>query len=198
MSRAEQFRQRREDLALKRYDLVFRHLAAKNGLFWTRSQIILVAHAALLGFMLKELASASPYTGWPELIVDLSVGVIGFILAVFWHYAVKSGWRWLEHWRSILRHLESQAYAEINVLRRAPLPKISPGSTDLARWTATLFIAVGTCVPVSVLCADPKTGILAPQPIAADGGFSPSLPRRNDAVRLSSLSQDMCSFLPIL
>jgi len=43
------------DLALKRYDIVFRYSIYENTIFWTRAQFFLVANAALFGFVISKL-----------------------------------------------------------------------------------------------------------------------------------------------
>lgn len=128
------------DDRVKRYDMVLRHLASENGLFWTRCQLFLVASAALLGFALKVIYDLQIHDTWRHTLIALFAGMSGLCLSVLWHLAIGAGHAWLEHWRTILKELEPMVFGETPVIRGRPTLK--RGSTRVARDTAWLFTIV--------------------------------------------------------
>ena len=47
------------DLALKRYDVLFRYLAYENTVYWSRSQFFLVANAGMFAFAAAKLPTST-------------------------------------------------------------------------------------------------------------------------------------------
>jgi lysylphosphatidylglycerol synthetase-like protein (DUF2156 family) len=133
------------DLALRRYDTVFRYLASENAIFWTRSQLFLVANAALIGFVTKDLPSAVAQVSFAKLVM-LILGCLGaLLLCVLWHLAVIAGSNWWRHWHGLLETIEPDAFGEHNVMRRRPAR--TPRFRLIARSAAWLF----TCMWIGVL-----------------------------------------------
>ena len=125
------------DLALRRYDIVLRYLATEVQVYWTRSQLFLVANAALLGFELNGLPVSSGVRT-DKLIALIFAAGIGIALCLFWRGALSSGDGWMEHWKSALRLWEESAFGDVNLYRKRPdgVPK----SRRAARKAALLFL----------------------------------------------------------
>lgn len=61
---------REVDLALRRYDIVFRYLATENQMSWTKNQFFLAANGGLLAFAPSRFPKDAT---WPSLLVRLSL-----------------------------------------------------------------------------------------------------------------------------
>lgn len=108
------------DLALRRYDTVFRYVASENAIFWSRSQLFLVANAALFGFGTKDLPSSLLLYSWWKIAMSM-VGVLaGLCLCLLWHESILAAGTWFEHWHAVLTTLEPPAFHDLNVVRHRP------------------------------------------------------------------------------
>jgi len=123
------------DLALRRYDTVMKFLGTEIQVYWTRSQLFLVAHTALLGFGLKEIAVSNDASEAKVLLL-LVASLAGVTLCVLWHRGLTAGEGWMEHWKKALRKWEDVAFEE-NLFRERPCT--IPISRHVARSTAWLF-----------------------------------------------------------
>lgn len=132
--------ERQQDLALRQYDCILRYLASDNTVYWSRSQLLLVANAALVGFIFKEIPSPrSPGETWTQLIVLTVSCLVGIGLCSVWFLAIKAGLRWMDRWIAILQRLEGRAFGEISVHRER---FSGVRSRTIANLTAALFMAV--------------------------------------------------------
>ncbi len=138
------------ELALKRYDVVMRYLASDNAIYWTRSQLLLVAHAALLGFLGNQLKDVPADLGgeqWYKLIALAVEPAFGLCLCVIWYFAIKGGRHWMDRWEKILTDkLEAGAFGDIEIYRNALRPK--PRTRNVAWMTLGLF----ACLWSAALC----------------------------------------------
>jgi hypothetical protein len=129
------------DLALSRYDTLLRYLAYENTVYWTRAHLLLVANAALLGFVSTRIPTSSlSSVSWTQLIVLAVVCLSGMALTIIWHFALAAGSGWISHWTSNLARLEGQAFGDMNLVRERPTGVVS--AQKVARATAFLFTAL--------------------------------------------------------
>ena len=137
-----------QDGALKRYDIFSKYQSGESALYWSRSQLFLVANATLAGLVGRDLArSEVPQVEWA---LPLACG-FGLLLSLGWHFALSAGNAWQEHWTGILRGYEPYALGEIRAFRGGPYDHAATmntghglklGARALARWTAALFTAI--------------------------------------------------------
>jgi hypothetical protein len=134
------------ELSRKRYDIVLKHLAYENTAYWTRSQLFLVANAALIGFALKEIPTSLVGVSKTRLVTLLVCSVVGILLAVLWIYGLKAGQGWINHWVAALKSWEGSAFGDVNLLRSRP--DGVPSATRIARMTSLLFAVLWSAVSV--------------------------------------------------
>ena len=132
------------DLAIRRYDIIMRYLASDNAIYWTRSQLLLVAHTTLLGFWGNQLPRNLGEEPPLKLIFLLIECGLGGCLCLIWHYAIRGGQYWMDRWEKTLLELEDAAFGKSAEVYRgmdgASRPK--PRTRDLARWTLVIFCAI--------------------------------------------------------
>jgi hypothetical protein len=135
------------DLALRRYDIVFRYSVYENTIFWMRSQFFLVANAALFGFVVsKEIASEALFH--PRLFELVCVG--GIILSWLWYRSSRAAEYWISRWENICTRLEPEAFQNIEVLRNCRPPGHF-STKAVARYAAMLFLVLWVAALVFVL-----------------------------------------------
>ena len=127
-----------KELALRRYDSVLRYLGTETQIYWTRSQLFLVANTALLGFELNGIRDEAP----TERLIALLFGAfIGVWLCFLWRSGLDSGEGWMEHWKTALRQWEELAFGDVNLYRIRPADVPKP-TRRVARKTLWLFLMV--------------------------------------------------------
>jgi hypothetical protein len=138
------------DIALRRYDTVVKLLTTDSQIYWARSQVFLVANAALVGFEFSSIPIANDAR--QTKLLALAVGAAtGIILCILWRRGLKAGKAWTEHWKAALRTWEQAAFGDVNLYRVRP-PHISRAGI-VARGTAMLFLALWIIVAAYVaLC----------------------------------------------
>lgn len=125
------------DIALKRYDTVLKLLTTDIQVYWTRSQLFLVANAALVGFELNSIPIATD-AHMPK-ILALALGAItGIIICILWRRGLKAGQGWMAHWKSALSTWEIAAFGGVNLYRARPVNV--PKSSGVAGGAALLFL----------------------------------------------------------
>jgi len=136
------------EVALKRYDTIMRYLASDNAIYWTRSQLLLVAHAAMLGFLgnqFKDVPTDIKTYAWFKLGALFVECLSGLGLCLIWYFAIKGGRYWLDRWENILKNqLEEQAFDQINVYRNI-MDRPKPRTRTVAYLTLGLFAFVWLC-----------------------------------------------------
>jgi len=133
-----------QDLALRRYDTVLKYLATETQIYWTRSQLFLVANAALLGFGLNNVP-VSPDVRWGKLIALLLEAGVGIYLCILWRRGLRSGRGWMEHWKSALRFWEEPAFGDVNLYRSRPA-SVPESTSGVAQDAAGLFLVVWSVI----------------------------------------------------
>jgi hypothetical protein len=112
---------REVDLAVRRYDILFRHIATEETLTWTGCQLYVVANSALLTFCAARFPKD---THWLSLVPPLIISVVGLILSLFWRGFMQRAPGRADRWLVICRQLEQMAFGETNVIRGARERKI--------------------------------------------------------------------------
>jgi hypothetical protein len=103
--------------ARHRYQILMNYLATEGQIFWSRSQLFLVASAALLGFVTTRLPPVVLSTPWDQ-IITVGVGAFGGLcLCRLWHRALKAGNFWIDRWEHLLTRLEPEAFGDLEVRR---------------------------------------------------------------------------------
>jgi hypothetical protein len=94
----------------KAYELLVSHLQSENEIFWTRTEVFLVAHAALLGLLANQLPTETvDKVTWQKLLVVATASMAGLVLSLIWKRAIASGEKWLDRWTAMLKEWESEA-----------------------------------------------------------------------------------------
>ena len=127
------------DDVLKCYDIVMRYLGTEAQIYWNRSQLFLVANAALMGLIFREVPTSIQVTNFTKLTILLIGTLAGVLLCCLWFMAIRSGNKWLDHWISILKRWEKDAkpMGETDLFLVGPTK--GPSSRRVAWLTATLF-----------------------------------------------------------
>lgn len=125
------------DIALRRYDTVFRYLATEHQMSWTKNQFFLAANAGLFAF----LSSRFPQdTAWPSLLGPCVMAIIGLFFSILWLLTLRRAAKYVDHWKAICLQLEPTAFGPYQVLRSVP----STRKGILARTIAAVFILLWT------------------------------------------------------
>ena len=127
------------DLVLKQYSFVISLLAMDAQIYWMRSQLFLVANAALVGFALNSIPiSKDAHT---LKICALAVGAgAGLLLCRLWRRTLRSGEGYMNHWKDVLKQLEPTVFGDMNIYRQLP-PNV-PKSGTVAKSAALLFLTL--------------------------------------------------------
>jgi hypothetical protein len=128
------------DLALRRYTVIMSYMATECSMFWSRSQLFLVANSALIGFLAKD----TPLPGAPhdaKLWIYLGLSVAGLALCTLWHIMISVGSRWISWWQQKMCALEADAFDSTILWRERP-PTGPLRARDVARATAVLFTII--------------------------------------------------------
>ncbi|HEY1254338.1 MAG TPA: hypothetical protein VGF01_06130 [Terracidiphilus sp.] len=138
------------DDLIKKYDMVQKLFVMDTQIYWTRSQLLLVANSALAGFALNSVpinSDAHTVKIW-TLFIE---AIIGILLCVLWRRAIKSGSGWMNHWKTILIKWEKSIFADENIYRERP--KTVPNSSGVAQVAALLFMVLWCTVGIyGLLC----------------------------------------------
>jgi hypothetical protein len=118
------------------------YLQYENGVFWARSNLLLVANAALFGFAASNLPMMIS-AGWDRTISHAVISVAGIFLTVIWRGVLKRGEFWVLHWHDLLVKLEPKAFGREPVIRTmASLPAVREPSAGRVKELAYHLQAV--------------------------------------------------------
>jgi hypothetical protein len=140
----------KQELALKKYAPILAYLGTEATMFWNRSQLFLVAHSALLGFIGKDLPT--PKESDPaRLGIFIVWAAVGLLMSGLWHLAITVGDQWVDWWKNTLIQLEPEAFGSIELWRKRP--KTPVRARTVARLAALLFsiVWVGLLVYLVIL-----------------------------------------------
>ena len=123
---------------------MLKYLGTETQIYWTRSQLILIANVALLGFGLASIPVTRDVRA-DKLAVLTTGAVVGVVLCILWLKGLRSGKAWMEHWKSALRQWEQAAFANVNLFGSRPvdLPESASGA---ARYAAVLFLLIWSLI----------------------------------------------------
>lgn len=128
------------DLALRRYAIVMSYMGTECSMFWGRSQLFLVANAAIIGFLARDI----PLPGAPhdaKLAIYLILSVAGLVLSILWQLMIYLGSGWISWWQQKLKSLEAEAFGSLTLWSERP-PEVRLKTRSVARATATLFSVI--------------------------------------------------------
>lgn len=126
------------DLAVRRYTTIMAYMGTECSMFWSRSQLFLVANSALIGFIAKGIPTPGESRDIAKLWVYLILSIAGLSLCVLWHIAITVGSKWIDWWREKMNALEADAF-DATVLWRERPPTGWWRARTVARATAVLF-----------------------------------------------------------
>jgi hypothetical protein len=129
-----------QELALKKYIPVLAYLGTEATMFWSRSQLFLVAHSALLGFIGKDLPTSASRPDHARLGIFIAWAAVGLVLSALWHLAITVGSQWVDWWKEVLKELEPAAFGSTQLWRSRP--KTLVPARRVARFAASLFSIV--------------------------------------------------------
>lgn len=135
-----------EQPQLEQFGILMSYLQYENTTFWTRAGFFLLAHTALLGFVVQVLPPFNPcHATWERIGISVISGISGLLLARIWWKALKAGEWWINRWHNCLLELEPQAFGNIQVLRgvftlgQTKDHKKKPGARAIAYQVTCLF-----------------------------------------------------------
>jgi len=85
------------DLALRRYDTVFRYFASENAMSWTKNQFFLAANAGLLAF---SAARFPKDTYWMSLLLPIVVSLVGLAFSTTWVLVLRKTSVNVDRWKA--------------------------------------------------------------------------------------------------
>lgn len=130
------------EIAVQRYASVNAYMAYEGQIYWTRAQFFLTANALLTAFALPVLPTSLNDETLARIIIGTGASVAGLILTWLWIQSLKAGEYWLDHWQSVLRELEKDAYGDLLLHREFPPKKGRVPAKPIAHHTAQLFYGV--------------------------------------------------------
>lgn len=136
------------DDLIKKYDMVQKLFVMDTQIYWTRSQLLLVANSALAGFALNSVpinSDAHTVKIW-TLFIE---AIIGILLCVLWRRAIKSGSGWMNHWKTILIKWKSQYFpmkiSTENARRPYRVPAVLHRSRRFCSWFYGVLLGYTVC-----------------------------------------------------
>jgi hypothetical protein len=142
--------QRRDrDAAIKKYDFVLKLFTMDTQLFWTRSQLFLVANAALAGFSLSAVPLKSE-VDTVKIYAEAIATITGIILCRLWIMTLRSGKKWTEHWKELLKKWEPLVFDDDDNVYLQP-PEGVDRYSGTAIYTAWLFLSLWIILGVFVI-----------------------------------------------
>ncbi len=107
------------DLRVRQFGVVCGYLQYENTVYWTRSQLFVVANAALIGLLANALPTSTKVP-WVRIYTLLGPFLVGFVVCYLWLKILWAAHGWIDHWHAQLQHLEPQAFPD-NTLTDAGL-----------------------------------------------------------------------------
>ena len=129
------------DLAIKQYAPILSYLGTECSMFWSRSQLFLVANSALIGFAAKDITSLNSTDPRGKLWLYLGLSIVGALLCGLWLVTINLGSRWMNWWIGKLKQLEPAAYGSVTLWSQRPF-----GGRFKVRHVAYGTAALFTCV----------------------------------------------------
>jgi hypothetical protein len=105
-----------DDQKLQQYGILMSYLQYENAVYWERANFFLVASVAFFSFVVTNLPPLRPQTPWEQVLIFLVASLTGLCLSYLWWRGLQIGEFWIDHWHSLLRQLEPDAFGELKVL----------------------------------------------------------------------------------
>lgn len=141
--------------AFQKYQCVMWYLQSEGQLYWTRSQLYLVASAALLGLVGTHVPPFSDDVPWVHVVVDALAGLAGLGLCALWRGMLDAGDFSIHRWRAVLVALEPEAMGDTQIWRstaRIPVGTERPSARKVIRTTVKMFASLWVIVLVYTFC----------------------------------------------
>lgn len=134
-----------QDLALRQYAPILSYMATESSMFWSRSQLFLVANSALIGFAAKDITTLHDHQDLAMLRLYMALPVVGLLICGLWLVTINLGSKWMDWWIEKLKQLEPSAYGNIKLWSERPkMGRLKV--RHVAYGTAILFTLVWTTV----------------------------------------------------
>jgi hypothetical protein len=132
------------DVALRRYDVVFRYFATENMMSWTKNQFFLAANAGLIAFASARFPKD---TIWTSLLAPAIITIIGLLFSILWLFTLRGAVIHVDWWKRICLQLEPIAFGPHEVLRGVP----RTGVWKITRTIARAFVVVWSGAALALL-----------------------------------------------
>jgi hypothetical protein len=138
---AEESAQRQEDrkvdVAIRRFDILVRHIATEESLTWTGCQLFAVANGVLITFCAARFPQNRHLIALAPL---LAVSVLGYLLSRFWQRFMERAPSRTNRWIKLGLEIEAVAFGGLEVL---PCPGRGRHSMlDVARGCVILWVVM--------------------------------------------------------
>ena len=140
-----------QDLAVRQYAPILAYMATECSMFWSRSQLFLLANSALIGFAAKDISTLNQHSEIPILRLYLILSILGLLLCVLWVVTINLGSKWMSWWISKLKQLEPEAYGPITLWSERPPHMGRLKVRYVAYGTAGLFTSIWFGLSVRLL-----------------------------------------------
>jgi hypothetical protein len=134
------------EMALKRFDALFRYLAYENTVYWTRSQFFLFANIGLLALTANKFPIDGKSPSLAGVLILAAPVAIGFLTSLLWLVIMRKAEKWIDHWVGLCIELEPLAFGDQKVWRETP----ETGLKSIAKVIACLFIVLWVAAGVSL------------------------------------------------
>lgn len=139
-----------QDLAIRQYAPILGYMGTECSMFWSRSQLFLVANSALIGFAAKDITGLQKNDELAKLWLYLALSILGLLLCGLWLVTIKLGSKWMNWWIRKLKQLEPTAYGAITLWsERPPMGRLKV--RYVASGTAILFTCIWAVLFVYLL-----------------------------------------------
>jgi len=142
------------DRRLEQFGQVMSYLQYENSVSWDRANFFLLASTALLGLGAASLLPLGKTPTWEKIIILTVLCLAGLRLSHLWKRMLDAADYWQDHWHSILRQLEPEAFGDLKLFRVPPPEQGGPArqrARVLGRQTLSLFVVLWSLLLVYVI-----------------------------------------------
>ena len=112
-------------------------------MFWSRSQLFLVANSALIGFAAKDITTLHKDSDFAKLWLYLALSIVGLLLSGLWLVTIDLGIKWMDWWIAKLTILEPFAYGATAAYGAITLWSKRP---PMGPFKKVRYVAYGTAI----------------------------------------------------
>jgi hypothetical protein len=135
------------ELALKRYDVIMRYLAAEYAMTLTKNQFFMAVSVGLLTF---GAARFPKDTRWSSLAIPLVLTGIGLLISLIWTNENDRAMFYSQRWESLCLQLEALAFGQQEIWRGHRHRSKLRASV---RHVASIFLFIWMSVGIAALLA---------------------------------------------